>query len=520
MGIIAIAAPTRSTSSVAQAGGSGGVGGARWTSLADLPEFKAGHAYSTSGDFALVTNPQVTYDATKEAGKIRLYSQPSDYSTADEGYFELKAPFYMVPVGEVEEVTGEYLTTIDMWYDQSMAEVANGGSLNSYGGGVNWKAFMHRFDETDTPGATGAITWEPWLKAALGTASGLGHQASRAYSNDATGQQLNDGQPFLPRGLDSQVHGTSTALFSDTGTVIPYNQWVRLVVLLNLNRPETDFADWNTQTGLTLASGTYHQVSQWWVIGSSVYCVYWKVPLWNTNNTTVRAEYKSWSIHMDTSSDHEQSTGVVRFTGTDGSTISSGSLIYNTAGTKRYRTSSSTLSSGTAQSGSTATTFVIRNSTTLTDNQARGATLTLTGGTGSGQTGIVASNVGATDVLTMVDAWSVTPDNTTTYTLSSPNRIVAGYVDIPVSSSTGTGSPKTAGYFSNVADNTEFTFLKQGGSTPSGVDDASFAEGAITGGLNVLAADAVFYFKDAAMLKNYTLPATPTDDTLIFEAIP
>lgn len=72
--------------------------------------------------------------------------------------------------------------------------------------------------------------------------------------------------------------------------------------------------------------------------------------------------------------------------------------------------------SGTLQAA-TSNTATIRAGASFGDNVLAGATLVITGGTGVGQAVLIASNVGATDVLTLSGTFTVTPDNTSTYTL-------------------------------------------------------------------------------------------------------
>lgn len=73
--------------------------------------------------------------------------------------------------------------------------------------------------------------------------------------------------------------------------------------------------------------------------------------------------------------------------------------------------------SGTAQSGSTSTTIKLASGASAVDDAYTGATVTTTGGTGSGQTRVITDYVGATRVAT-VAAWGVTPDATTTYDIT------------------------------------------------------------------------------------------------------
>lgn len=71
------------------------------------------------------------------------------------------------------------------------------------------------------------------------------------------------------------------------------------------------------------------------------------------------------------------------------------------------------LESGTLQSA-TGTTAVLRSATSFADDLVIGATLAITGGTGSGQQRLITDWVSATDTAT-VETWTTTPDNTSLY---------------------------------------------------------------------------------------------------------
>ena len=73
-------------------------------------------------------------------------------------------------------------------------------------------------------------------------------------------------------------------------------------------------------------------------------------------------------------------------------------------------------STGTAQSG-TANTIVLASAETYTDNELVSASITLTGGTGAGQTRTITANVESTDTATVYPPWGTTPDGTTTYSV-------------------------------------------------------------------------------------------------------
>ena len=71
------------------------------------------------------------------------------------------------------------------------------------------------------------------------------------------------------------------------------------------------------------------------------------------------------------------------------------------------------LESGTLQSA-TGTTAVLRSATSFADDLVIGATLAITGGTGSGQQRLITDWVSTTDTAT-VETWTTTPDNTSIY---------------------------------------------------------------------------------------------------------
>jgi hypothetical protein len=73
---------------------------------------------------------------------------------------------------------------------------------------------------------------------------------------------------------------------------------------------------------------------------------------------------------------------------------------------------------GTAQAGSTGTTIVLATGALAVNDVYNQMTITLTGGTGAGQTRTITDYIGASRTAT-VAAWSVTPDNTTTYSISA-----------------------------------------------------------------------------------------------------
>ena len=86
-----------------------------------------------------------------------------------------------------------------------------------------------------------------------------------------------------------------------------------------------------------------------------------------------------------------------------------------TTGNITITASGATTDTGTAQAGGSATITLKSSSSYTGDDQPNGMFITLTSGTGSGQTRHVEDYVASTKVLTVYPAWDTAPDNTTGY---------------------------------------------------------------------------------------------------------
>ena len=85
-----------------------------------------------------------------------------------------------------------------------------------------------------------------------------------------------------------------------------------------------------------------------------------------------------------------------------------------TVGNIEITASATTTETGTAQAGSSET-ITVKAASSYTDDQPNGMFITLTSGTGSGQTRHVEDFVASTKVLTVYPAWDTAPDATTGY---------------------------------------------------------------------------------------------------------
>jgi len=89
-------------------------------------------------------------------------------------------------------------------------------------------------------------------------------------------------------------------------------------------------------------------------------------------------------------------------------------------------TASQAVVTGTAQAGSTSTTIKLAAASSATDDAYTAMYVTITGGTGSGQTKLITDYVGSTKVATVDSAWTTIPDATSTYSLAVFNSLLVG----------------------------------------------------------------------------------------------
>lgn len=87
---------------------------------------------------------------------------------------------------------------------------------------------------------------------------------------------------------------------------------------------------------------------------------------------------------------------------------------------------SGVFTTGTCQAGSTATTVVLAAGASSTNDGFVGATITTTGGTGSGQTNVCNGYNGTSKTMSLKRPWAVIPDATTTYSISFGSTIQLG----------------------------------------------------------------------------------------------
>lgn len=86
----------------------------------------------------------------------------------------------------------------------------------------------------------------------------------------------------------------------------------------------------------------------------------------------------------------------------------------------------SATNAGTAQAGA-ASTITLASAASSSDDYYNGSVITITAGTGEGQTRVITDYVGATRVATVGSAWTTTPDSSSVYDVSGGSQGGAGW---------------------------------------------------------------------------------------------
>jgi hypothetical protein len=138
--------------------------------------------------------------------------------------------------------------------------------------------------------------------------------------------------------------------------------------------------------------------------------------------------------------------------------------------------------SGTAQAGSSTTTIKLDSGASAVDNLYQNEIITLTGGTGVGQSALISSYVGSTKVATISSTWATTPDATTTFAIRGFGAVSSGggtgitVADILDGSLSGHNTAGTVGHALTTAD-----ALPSATTITNGVLDAALSGHTTTG---------------------------------------
>lgn len=413
------------------------------------------------------------------------------------------------------ENEGRSLFIWDTYYDASFGPETCGGPGRSPNG-YQHKEFQIEFDDHAT--ADGPISLE--IQTQLGkknwsTCDDWGGYGIRLYTStpQSNSQLAYNETENLNAGSDKSAGEGTFAPARERP--VPWGQWIRHWLEVVYNQSEAAFTSWNTKYGITVPTGTYHMVS-YWIAGPGF--------------GPIRLAYK-FPLRIGYSSTHTTVT-TLTCSGTTATLTASGSLpwantnetIYISGGneanhkgvfqilTKQTSGSPSTTTltytnascpgsgTGTYKVGSARTwsnAFWWEHDTSSTNPEATGF-VTVTGTDGT----VIANG------LTLKRS-----DNEKFITQQPPGcsgatcrTIAGGTVQIYVQA-------KNGGPDGNTAAATVLNFDP----LVAGVTSSVVGAGGLTGGRYVTSGDLIMYQRWYSWLKNYTLPATPEDDTVIFQ---
>lgn len=113
----------------------------------------------------------------------------------------------------------------------------------------------------------------------------------------------------------------------------------------------------------------------------------------------------------------------------DGTTFGGASSVTGSVASVLSGVPANVIHSGTARGG-TSTTITLDTGASSVDNTYQANAVYLSGGTGAGQTGVIAYNgyVGWTRVATMTTPWATTPDATTTFQILPQGGVIVGAI--------------------------------------------------------------------------------------------
>lgn len=480
-----------------------------FSSIAALTESLAVTGCTSTGDAkgcSLQNSAQITallqggndyngreYDATENAAK---HTWPQEEVNGGQG---LRMP--------VTQTSGTFLFIWDFKPGLSWASVACGGAVDpAVAVGYGHKEFQVGMSPQPAADDFGSISIEPKTDFAQGgvtlgqTCADAGVTYLRVYPdapNSLASIGISDKNPYQNGDFTA---GAGTP--QQATTLIKHSVWNRYWLEVKLNQANTEFTSWETEYGITLPTGKYHMISYWvWnELTSAAERIVYKAPLQRTiggQSKTATSVTLSGSTATATIGSHNVDVGDLIWVQGATQTEYNGEF---TATAKTSTTVSYTVS-GSPASPATGTITVsrVRNGiaafwweqNTSANHIPAGGNVTITGTSGT----VVPNNT----TLTRADGW--------TFKTQAAVTIAGGTATVAVKASPET---QMGGPDGNTAASTALT------STVSGVTSVAVDASGLTGGRYLLNDDLISWSRWFHVLKNYTLPSTPEDDTTIF----
>lgn len=398
--------------------------------------------------------------------------------------------------------TGEYLFIWDVRYGPEMRSASCGGVIPDTLTLYTHKEyqFPHGVDNGD-----GSIHFElrnQYIDPAL-TCADTSLMDVRTYSvapQSHASLSINNHSSFNA-GADQTAGADTTTLLSYP---IKHSKWTRYIVRYKFQQDESAFTSWNTKYGITVPDGVYHMASVW-VCDEDRDCerIMYEAPIRMNPGA-------SWAVQSLTRS---SSTATVT---TTGSSITPGvgdTIVIHGATETEYNGVFTVLSKPSA----TSATFTVSGTPTTP------ATGTITVGVArtwmnrfTPEHNTSANHTPATGNITITGTAGTVVPNNTVVKRTSNNADYRTEAAVTLNSE-GTGTvliqavPSTWGGPNGNAPEAEPMTI-----TLAGVTSAVVATGGLTGGAYLLNGDMTLHERWFSVLKNYALPATPEDDTVIF----
>jgi len=216
--------------------------GTRFATLSARPEKIAALRANTISEIApyIVDESSWSIDTALNAARCAMSPTKGSITTGQ----QLRVP--------IQKNTGSVICTWDArWNNAFLKDEFGGGYDNEVFGAYGHKEFQHTFGDTPTT-VPGTISFElPVLYGVNGSSTAVGGASVRLY-RQAPGYSNASSYTNIPR------TGPGTALF-----LIPPNIWIRYVSEVQLNRPSTDFPEWESVGGSTNPGEIYHKLSYW-----------------------------------------------------------------------------------------------------------------------------------------------------------------------------------------------------------------------------------------------------------------
>jgi hypothetical protein len=412
--------------------------------------------------------------------------------------------------------TDDYLIIWDTYYDQTWTRATCGGVIPDALQSYTHKEFQVAFGPVSGPGRiyTEVRSQFPNHPSPYVSCDDIAVSDMRSYSNGPqTDLQLALISSSLFHALDTaglDTAGAGTQIVDQYP--IKHGKWTRHWLRIKLSQPETAFTSWNTKYGITVPAGLYHQVSLWIADEDRdpvaiVYEAPWRIQLGSETHNVTAYTCANQIATVTFDAAHKLAIGdAIHIVGA-GESAFNGNFVSATLPSTTQVTfnigqacpagsaSGSAIKGGSAMAWLNA--FWYEHNTSSGHPNATGQ-VTFTG----------------TDGTLIPKALFMTRSDGTKFKTQGPCEDATNCIHVVGGTATMNVIADAGGPNGTTAAGTVLTIT----SPPAGLNPtATVTAAGLTGGRYLLDGDAYFYERWFSLLKNYALPATPLNDTAIFQ---